>query len=106
MKIVNGTSYKDETPDGLIEVLEMSQRTGTRLRLEYGDPATGRLWGDDPLTCRIGKSTGSVKIPLAIRNKRSMGGETVLDHCVVRVSHSNKRNGGVIWECDALRKEM
>ena len=34
----------------------------------------------------IGRSTGSQKIPLLIYNTRSMGGDHILDHCIVKIA--------------------
>ena len=103
MKVVNGTSYHDVTPDDLIEVLEESRRNKTRLKLAYGDPTTGRSWEDNPVACHIGRSTGNMKVPLEIKTTRSIGGGAVMVLNITKISHANKRKGGVIWKCQALR---
>ena len=57
---------------------------GTRLCIHYGDVVTGKAWGDIE-TGRIGRSGGSIKIPLVIHNRRAMGGGALLDHCIVKI---------------------
>lgn len=80
-----GTAFHDETPQAVRVILESARKTGRRLRIEYGDQKSGRLWGDS-YRGRIGRSTGEIQVPLLILTKRSMGGEAILDHCIVRIS--------------------
>ena len=89
-KDVNGTSYAAETSDRLIALLERLRAARTRVVFVYGDPKTGIAWGPDatPDRGRIGRSTGSEKIPLLIRTSRSLGGEGLLDHCIVEIRES------------------
>lgn len=67
-----------------------------RVRIVYGDVATGEAWGDEEDAKKfdvraygavgyIGKSTGPIKIPLEICNSRSIGGGAILDHCIVYI---------------------
>lgn len=87
-KIVEGTAYHLETPDPVVSVLsdyqEGRNQTDARLEIALGDTVTGRSWGY-PESGYIGRSTGSVKIPLLIPNSRSTGGFAILDHCIVRI---------------------
>ena len=83
-RIVNGTAYHQETADIVVQTLEDARRMGTRLMIHYGDAATGQAWGDIE-TGRIGRSTGRIKIPLTVHNRRSMGGPGLLDHCIVKI---------------------
>lgn len=90
-KVVNGTSYHTETPDAVIRILESSRAwTQARLILIYGDALTGKPWGPDatPNRGHVGRSTGTSKIPLLIRTRRSTGGEAILDHCIVEIRTS------------------
>ena len=85
-RVVNGTSYRKETPIEVVQILESSRQTGRQLRIHYGDVETGRDWMDEhAVTGHIGRSTGEVKIPLMIANKRSTGGGGILDACIVRI---------------------
>ena len=83
---VNGTFYNGATPAEVIRILEDSRQIGTRLRLHYGDTKTGRDWLEEyDVTGKIGRSTGTIKIPLIISSARSHGGPGVLDHCIVKI---------------------
>src|ERR1700679_2326894 len=41
---LNGTTYSDETPLRVAEILEHSRTTKERIIILYGDTVTGRLW--------------------------------------------------------------
>ena len=98
-KILYDTAFHEETCDRVVYLLHTSiHNRDVRYRIYYGDVKTGKAWGDIS-TCYIGRSTGSIKIPLAIHNKRSMGGEALLDHCIVKIEYANKKNGGVLFDC-------
>jgi hypothetical protein len=92
-KVINGTSYDARTPYGLCDVLERLREKGrtpnARVVLVYGNVETGEVWEDaTPMRGTIGRSMGSVKIPLLIRTRRSFGGEGILDHCILSVRAS------------------
>ena len=84
--VVDGTSYDATTPQAVINELERSrrEREDYRLVIFYGDPKTGQAWGDI-VEGFVGRSTGSIKIPLKIANRRCMGGESLLDSCIVKI---------------------
>jgi hypothetical protein len=85
-KVMNGTYYKTSTPDSVIRILENARLNNTRLKIYYGDTATGRDWMEENDTIgTIGRSGGQVQIPLLIRYKNSYGGGGILDHCIVKV---------------------
>jgi hypothetical protein len=87
MKEVNGTSYHDNTSDKVIAVLERARSAETRLRLWYGDTNTGICWHDEyDMTGTIGRSMGTIKIPILLHNKKSIGGGGILDHCIIAVA--------------------
>ena len=86
--IVNGTSYHNDTPQEVIDILENARLNNKRLILTYGFP-NGNEWGDDePIRGCIGRSVGTVKIPVLLKTKRSTGGEGILDHCIVKIQES------------------
>jgi hypothetical protein len=41
-KALDGTYYDPDTPDQVVKILEAARRSALRLRLFYGDPATGK----------------------------------------------------------------
>ena len=86
-KVVNGTSYHEETNDKVVSVLENSRINRKRIRIFYGDVATGKDWNEENDTMgTVGRSMGTVKIPLLIHNSRSIGGGGILDHCIVKIT--------------------
>lgn len=89
----SGTAYHVQTPDSLVTILEKLRETKTRIRIHYGDTVTGRDWEErSGIQGTIGRSTGSIKIPLMIYNCRSMGGGAILDHCIVKVTNSKHKS--------------
>lgn len=86
-KVANGTYYHEDTSDAVIRVLENARLNNRRVRIFYGDRETGRDWMEIYDTIgTIGRSCGMVKIPLLIKNSRSMGGGAILDHCIVKIT--------------------
>jgi hypothetical protein len=97
-QIVNGTYYHDQTPASVIRILEDARDRGLRLRLHFGDTASGRDWMDThDVAGAIGRSWGPVKVPLLINNARSSGGPAFLDHCIVRIRYANRAQGGDLY---------
>jgi hypothetical protein len=83
-KIVNGTSYDVRTSGEVIEILESCRIKGIRIRIFYG--SEGHCWNEEnDMIGTIGRSTGDNKVTLLIKNKNSIGGNSLLDHCVVRI---------------------
>lgn len=85
--VVNGTTYDAETPPEVIRILEWSRNTKTRLAITFGDVQTGEVWGK-PERGHVGRSTGESKIPLLMRTRRSLGGEALSDHRIIRIVES------------------
>jgi len=100
-KQVNGTSYDVRTPNEVVAILESARMNRTRLHISFGEtdgPQAGRDWlEENDVYGFIGRSTGSIKIPLLIHNRRSLGGPGLLDHCIVRIRHTTGRRS-VVWE--------
>jgi hypothetical protein len=96
-QVVNGTTFKRETPTKVIAILEESRHTRKRLVLEYGNKETGEVWQDcTPMRGHVGRSTGTSKIPLLIRTSRSLGGEGILDHCIIQIRES--KGGRILYD--------
>lgn len=95
--VVNGTTYHDDTPAAVVAVLERVRSTGQRIRAHYGNGATGRdhleEWHVEGM---VERSTGPVKVPLIVYNRRAMGGDAMLDHCIVKIRAA--RGGRVLYQ--------
>jgi hypothetical protein len=98
-KTMNGTSYDVRTPEKVVAILENARQNRTRLHVSLGDTESGRDWLEENMVHGfIGRSTGCIKIPLLIHNRRSLGGPGLLDHCIVRIRTSS--GGRILWQHD------
>lgn len=82
----DGTTYKDATSQRVIQILETARRTRARICIRYGDVDTGRDWGDRRMCGTVGRSMGSIAIPLLIPTSRSSGGEGIFDDAIVKIT--------------------
>ena len=98
-KIINGTSYPLTCPDKAVSILERNRLQGRkdRIKIHYGNPATGEFWGDVEVGY-VGRSTGSDKIPLICHNRRSLGGGAILCSCIMKIEYANKKCGGILFQ--------
>lgn len=79
-------NFHPETNDAVKAILNTLYQTKVRCRIFYGDVETGKAWPEEyDTTGRIGRSTGSVKVPLLVNNARSIGGCAILDHCILAI---------------------
>lgn len=88
------THYHNDTPEAVKDVLTLFNKEfrATRLRLFFGDTATGEVWPEEnDVLGYIGCSTGNHKVPLLVHNSRSMGGGHLLDHCIVGIKDVHGR---------------
>jgi hypothetical protein len=104
-KVINGTSYHEQTPDEICEILEYARRTRSRIKIDLGytensvakGKRLGQSWGEiNDVTGYVGRSGGSVKIPILLHNSRSLGGGGMLDHCIVQIKES--KGGRVLYQ--------
>lgn len=96
--IVNGTTYNDATAQVVIDVLERARVSRDRIRIVLGDIATGRSWEEsNDVAGYVGRSTGSIKVPLLVHNARSSGGGHMLDHCIIAIRYSNRSRAGYLY---------
>jgi hypothetical protein len=85
-KVYQGTAYHEDTPDDVVLLLESLRKSKARIVLDYGNTETGESWGEKyDISGSIGRSNGKIKVPLLIHNIRSMGGGSVLDHCIIGI---------------------
>lgn len=80
------THFSQLTNPAVCKILENYRQSRARLRLFFGDAATGRDWMEENDTIgTVGRSTGSQPIPLLIKSTGSLGGGAILDHCIVKI---------------------
>lgn len=54
--------------------------------ITYGNPTTKEVWESaTPEVGYVGNSVGPQKIPILIRTSRSIGGEGILSHCILKI---------------------
>lgn len=95
----SGTYYSIETPDELIRVLDSIGGTGRRVKIYLGDKNTGRDWmEEDGKVGKVGRSSGSVKIPLLIKTINSHGGGAILDDCIVKIVTSPATSARTLYQ--------
>lgn len=86
-KVYNDTWYCFNTPDRVIQILDGAMKNHERIRVFYGDTETGRDWMEIYDTIGyVSRSCGNVKIPLLIKNSRSIGGTGILDGSIVKIT--------------------
>jgi hypothetical protein len=81
------TTYFDPgTPEKVRRLLESARRSEEVLRLFFGDTDTGEDWGEEhEVVGRIGRSCGSMKLPLLLTDECDTGGGAILCACIVRI---------------------
>jgi hypothetical protein len=85
-KEFNGMSFGENTPNDVCRILADACENKYRIRVFYGDPETGKSWNDEFDTIgTVGRSTGTIKIPLLIKTKRSNGGGGILDDKILKI---------------------
>lgn len=89
--IVNGTAYHLKTSPEIIKILERVRQNRKRIHLYLGDTATGKDWDEHhDVKGTIGRSTGTVKIPILLSLKTSHDGGGILTHCIVKITETIK----------------
>lgn len=95
----SGTYYSNETPDGVIRVLESVRGTSQRVKIYLGDRETGRDWmEEDGKIGKIGRSTGPIKIPILLKTMNSHGGGAILEDCIVKIATSPAGSARVLYQ--------
>lgn len=92
-KLHNGTYYPVDMPDEVVDICARNMgHDGMRFVFDFGDVNTGKSWNEEFNTAgHIGRSTGTVKIPLLVYNRRAYGGPALLG-CIVRVLTARGKN--------------
>ena len=102
-KVINGTSFNENTPNDVCNILSNAINSRKRLKLYYGDIETGRNWNEEhDIIGYIGRSTGTNKIPLLIHNSRSIGGGAILDNCIIKIVETE--TGRTLYKANNFQK--
>lgn len=84
-----GLWFSPDCPMNARTVICALYKSQTRITVDYGNPKTGKSWGETfNIHGRIGRSTGSRKIPLLIHNRRAIGGGGILTDCILSIRTS------------------
>lgn len=88
----SGLYFDARTPEAVRDTIARLRGTGERVRVFYGDTKTGEAWPEEwDILGTIGASMGPCKIPLLIRNARSMGGGALLSASIVAIYSTQSR---------------
>jgi len=79
------TYFDPGTDRKAVRVLEQCRNAGTKVRLIQGDPSTGHAWlAEHDIVGRIGRSTGTLKVPLLIEQGEHAGC-AILTACLLAI---------------------
>lgn len=91
------TWYHPDTPIQVQHLLELLRCERSKVRVYYGDSDTGVSWlEENDVIGRIGRSTGTLKIPLLIAENED-GGPALLDHCIVCIQRAGQGGGELLY---------
>ena len=89
-QVSSGTCFRKDTPEKVMVVLERLRAAGTECRIFYGNTVTGQSWLDEnDMVGRIGRSTGTIKIPLIVPLGDD-GGPGLLESSIIRIDTRKK----------------
>ena len=81
----SGTYYHAAAPRQVVDALEQAASEGSKVRIHYGDPRTGKDWLEEHgVEGRLSRSMGPLRVPLMISGA-SRFGDPLNDHCIVRL---------------------
>ena len=96
--------YSGTVNDRLINVILRYINNRKRVRVWYGDTKTGRSWNEEyDVTGYIGRSGGSLHVPLLVNNSRSFGGGALSVGCIIRIDDIESHS--TVWKVDNFHVE-
>jgi len=83
-------AYHANTHSQVITAIENARKNKVRVKIYLGDTLTGKCWNEEhDIFGYVGLSKGTdAYFPILVNNKRSYGGGTILDHCIVKIKES------------------
>jgi hypothetical protein len=104
-KLANGMYYFIETPDSLIRWMEYARKHRIRVKVQVGNVETGVAWAEEyDIMGYIGNTTGPLKSPILVFNKRSWGGYLISTGVVLKLSTSDGKR--VFWKADNYKQPL
>lgn len=96
------TYFDPGTDPKVVAVLESRRQTGGKVRLVLGDTRTGKPWLNEfDVVGKIGRSGGSLKVPLLVEEGES-GGGAILTACVLNII--DWKSGRTLYRHPAYRE--
>ena len=90
--------------EALMSLIVRAWKYKFRIRVFYGDIHTGRSWNEEyDVMGTIGRTTGSIKVPILLHNKRSRGGGALLLSSVIRVDDIEDKK--TLWKLNNFHVE-
>lgn len=94
----------DNVNEALMSLIVRAWKYKFRIRVFYGDIHTGRSWNEEyDVMGTIGRTTGSIKVPILLHNKRSRGGGALLLSSVIRVDDIEDKK--TLWKLNNFHVE-
>lgn len=94
IRSAKGNWFDCGTDSDVIRVLESFFGSNERVKITFGDKATGALWevfGTRDTTGRVGRSTGSKPELLLVNNSRSTGGSAISTSNILQIEYANTK---------------
>ena len=83
-QLVGGMHFAPEAKKEVIEWLLTSYEREQRIRFFYGE--NGKPWNEECDTIgHVGRTTGSMKVPILIKNSKSTGGGEIIVSLIIRI---------------------
>lgn len=79
-----GVEYNDQTTSGVIDALDRARFNNERIRIFYGDAATGKAWSEENDVIGFVRVSHS-KAPLLFYHEWSEYGSMILEQCIVKI---------------------
>lgn len=99
MKLSDGTIEDYETSDSLIAVLKRYENKPYRIRIWYGNKQTGEAWNEEyDIAGTIGRSSGTIKVPILLKTKNSHFGGAILVGNIIRIDDIKDKR--TLWQAD------
>ena len=93
LTVFNGLTFNEGTNEKVMNIISNCLTYKTKIRVWYGDIKTGKSWDEEYDTIgTVGRSTGTNKIPLLIKNARSYGGGALLCDSIVKIVNVETKN--------------